>query len=182
MKWIGLTNVVSVGDDTTVKLWDITSKVPVQTFTGHQDYVRALSSVPDSNLILSGSFDGSARLWDPRVPTGEVAIFQHGTGSTGVVNSVLPLKGGTIFLTGGGSGIKVWDMTAGVDRPVKEMWNHQKEVAALCSNNEGSRALAGGLDGHVKIYDACTWNGVYGIKSPAGILSISISVCPLTSI
>src|SRR5436309_796370 len=81
-----------------------------------------------------------------------------------------------MFLTGGGSGVKVWDMTAGTKFPVKEMWNHQKEVTALCGNVDGSRVLAGGLDGHVKIYDVASWKVVHGVKYPAGILTLSLSV------
>lgn len=176
VKWQGLTNVVSVGDDKCVRVWDITSKAPVHTFHGHQDYVRALATVPETNLILSGSMDGTARLWDPRVES-EVATFQHGQRSSGIVYSVLPLRGGTMFLTGGGSGIKVWDMTAGTEHPVKEMWNHQKEVTTLCRNAEGSRVLAGGLDGLIKIYDISTWKVVHGVKYPAPILTVSLSVC-----
>ena len=175
VKWQGLTNVISAGDDKTVKLWDITAKASVHTFVGHQDYVRALNTVPETNLILSGSLDGTAKLWDPRVEK-EVATFKHGQRTSGIVYSVLPLKGGTMFLTGGGSGVKVWDMTAGTGFPVKEMWNHQKEVTALCGNIDGSRVLAGGLDGHLKIYDVATWKVVHGIKYPSGILTVSLSV------
>jgi len=149
---------------------------------GHTDYVRAVTTVPGTNLILSGSLDGTARLWDPRVPNVEVAIFRHGQQSSGIVYSVLPLKGGTTFLTAGGSGVKVWDMTAGTEFPVKEMWNHQKEVTALCGNVDGSRVLAGGLDGHIKIYDASTWKVVHGMKYPAPILTVSLSVSILTMI
>lgn len=174
--WSGLTNVVSVGDDKCVKLWDITSKTSIQTFTGHTDYVRAVSIVPGTNLILSGSLDGTARLWDPRAQNPEVATFRHGSQSSGIVYSVLPLRGGTMFMTAGGSGIKVWDMTAGTEYPVKEMWNHQKEITALCSNADGSRVLAGGLDGHIKIYDVSTWKIVHGVKYPAPILTVSLSV------
>lgn len=149
----------------------------MQTFVGHEDYVRALACVPETNLILSGSFDGSARLWDPRVQ-GEVATFRHGDGDqgSGIVYSVLPLKGATMFLSAGSSGVKVWDMTAGTKYPVKQMWNHQKEVTALCSNTDGSRVLAGGLDGLVKIYDAATWKVVHGVKYPDGILNVLLSV------
>lgn len=168
---------MSVGDDKCVKLWDITAKSALHTFVGHEDYVRALNTVPETNLILSGSLDGTAKLWDPRVNGGEVATFRHGQRTSGIVYSVLPLKGGTMFLTGGGSGVKVWDMTAGTEFPVKEMWNHQKEVTALCGNVDGSRVLAGGLDGHIKIYDAATWKVVHGIKYPAAILTVSLSVC-----
>ena len=176
VKWQGLTHVISAGNDKSVKLWDITAEASVHTFLGHQDYVRALNTVPETKLILSGSLDGTAKLWDPRVEK-EVATFKHGQRTSGIVYSVLPLKGGTMFLTGGGSGVKVWDMTAGTEAPVKEMWNHQKEVTALCGNIDGSRVLAGGLDGHIKIYDVATWKVVHGIKYPAGILTVSLSVC-----
>ena len=175
VKWQGLTNVVSVGDDKSVKLWDITTKEPVRTFRGHTDYVRALATVPDTNLILSGSLDGTAKLWDPRSEDGLVATFQHGQQSD-IVYSVLSLSGATMFLTGGSAGIRVWDMTAGTEHPVKEMWNHQKEVTALCRNPASSRVLAGGLDGHIKIYDTSSWKVVHGVKYPAGILTVSLSV------
>jgi U3 small nucleolar RNA-associated protein 15 len=140
-------------------------------------YVRALEAVPDSNLLLSRSLDGTARLWDSRVPNG-VATFKHGSEISGVVYSVLPLRGGTMFLTAGGSGIKVWDITAGSEVPVKETWNHQKEVTSLCPNVDGSRVLAGGLDGHIKVYDIATWKVVHGMKYSNAILSVSLSVLP----
>jgi len=174
--WNGLTNIVSAGDDKCIKLWDITSKSPVHTFRGHTDYVRTVSVVPGTGLILSGSLDGTARLWDSRAPDAEIAVFRHTAQSSGIVYSQLPLRGGTMILTAGSSGIKVWDMTAGTDHPVKEMWNHQKEVTALCGNVDGSRVLAGGLDGHVKIYDVGTWKVVHGVKYPAPILTVSLSV------
>ena len=176
--WQGFTNVVSAGDDTTVKLWDITAKSAVHTFVGHEDYVRALACISDTKLVLSGSFDGTAKLWDPRVNGGAVVTFRHGEREqgSGIVYSVLPLRGATMFLTAGSEGVKVWDMTARTDYPVKQMWNHQKEVTALCGNNDGSRVLAGGLDGLVKIYDVATWKVVHGVKYPDGILNVSLSV------
>jgi U3 small nucleolar RNA-associated protein 15 len=174
--WSGLTNAISAGDDKCVKLWDITVKSALQTFVGHTDYVRALRRVPETNLVLSGSLDGTAKLWDPRARENLVATFKHGGGSSAIVYSVLPLRGSTMVLTAGGEGIKVWDLTAGTEFPVLEMWNHQKEVTALCTNKDGSRVLAGGLDGLVKIYDISTWKVVHGVKYPASILNISLSV------
>jgi U3 small nucleolar RNA-associated protein 15 len=177
VKWAGATNFASAGDDKCVKVWDIMASAPLHTFVGHKDYVRALEAVPDSNLLLSGSLDGTARLWDSRVPDGVVATFKHGSETSGVVYSVLPLRGGTMFLTAGGSGIKVWDITAGSEVPVKEAWNHQKEVTSLCPNADGSRVLAGGLDGHIKVYDTATWKVVHGMKYSNAILSVALSVC-----
>jgi U3 small nucleolar RNA-associated protein 15 len=179
VKWAGATNFASAGDDKCVKVWDIMASTPLHTFVGHTDYVRALEAIPDSNLLLSGSLDGTARLWDSRVQDGVVATFKHGSETSGVVYSVLPLRGGTMFLTAGGSGIKVWDITAGSEVPVKETWNHQKEVTSLCPNADGSRVLAGGLDGHIKVYDTATWKVVHGMKYPNAILSVALSVWPV---
>ena len=179
MKWRGLTEFVSAGDDKCVKLWDVTTKTPLMTFEGHEDYVRALAVIQETNLMISGALDGTARVWDPRINGGLVATLRHGADTSGVVFSVLPLRGGAMVATAGGNGIKVWDMVAGPHVPLKEMWNHQKEVTSLCTNKDGSRVLAGGLDGHLKIYDITNWRVVHGVKYPAGILSVSLSVFSL---
>jgi U3 small nucleolar RNA-associated protein 15 len=178
LRWRATTGFVTAGDDRCVKVWDVTLKEPVMTFQGHEDYVRALTVVPDSGLIVSGSLDGTARLWDPRVPDACVATLKHGDASSDIVYSVTSLRGGTIVLTAGGSGIKVWDVVGSTSTPLKEMWNHQREVTSLTMNSDGTRVLAGGLDGHVKIYDVANWKVVHGIKYPAGILTLSLSVRP----
>ncbi|OWK10815.1 hypothetical protein Celaphus_00005060, partial [Cervus elaphus hippelaphus] len=69
---------VSASDDKTLKIWDVSSVSPgdavwlgkcLKTLKGHSNYVFCCNFNPQSNLIVSGSFDESVRIWD--VKTGK---------------------------------------------------------------------------------------------------------------
>jgi len=61
--WTGATDGVSPrGND--VVLWDSASGKLVLTFKGHSNGVRALGFSPDGKFLVSGSMDGTAKVWD----------------------------------------------------------------------------------------------------------------------
>jgi serine/threonine-protein kinase len=47
----------------TVQLWDVSSWRQVDVFSGHGDFVQGVAFTPDGRFGLSGSWDGTARLW-----------------------------------------------------------------------------------------------------------------------
>lgn len=55
--------VVTTGDDRTVKIWDYISKSCVQTLEGHTSNVSFAVFHPSLPLIISGSEDGTVKLW-----------------------------------------------------------------------------------------------------------------------
>ena len=80
VKWSpkDITALMSCGDDRTVRLWDLPSEASIHTFRGHQDYVRTGAFLPGqtSSLMVSGSYDQTVRLWDPRTPVGSCHNLQ----------------------------------------------------------------------------------------------------------
>ncbi|KIY66325.1 Coatomer, beta' subunit [Cylindrobasidium torrendii FP15055 ss-10] len=56
--------VVTVGDDKTVKVWDYLSKSCVQTMEGHTNNVSFAVFHPSLPLIISGSEDGTVKMWN----------------------------------------------------------------------------------------------------------------------
>lgn len=52
--------------DTMVKLWDIRDKNNYATLKGHSKPVTSISISPDGCILLSGSEDSTARVWDLR--------------------------------------------------------------------------------------------------------------------
>jgi WD40 repeat protein len=56
--------VASAGEDTTVKIWDSRTGRLVRSFRGHTRLVTSIAFSPDGRLLLSGSRDGTVKVWD----------------------------------------------------------------------------------------------------------------------
>ena len=79
----------------------------------------------------------------------------------------------TLAITAGGLYLKVWDLLGG-GRLLTSLSNHHKSILCTGFTSEQNYLLSGGLDRHVKIYDASTFRVVHTITYPDAILSLSI--------
>ncbi|XP_073828063.1 U3 small nucleolar RNA-associated protein 15 homolog [Musca autumnalis] len=165
-----LLHIASFSDDKTVKLWDVASEKALHTFAAHDDYIRAGTVNPVSaDVIVSGGYDGKINLYDTR--TKEVTMsVDHGS----PVESLLFLPTGGIFISAGGTEVRVWDAFAGC-RLLTKLSQHHKTVSCLRLGSNGKRILSGGLDRHVKIYDVSTYQTVHTLDFPNAVLSLGVA-------
>uniref|UniRef100_A0A1B0FJL0 U3 small nucleolar RNA-associated protein 15 homolog n=1 Tax=Glossina morsitans morsitans TaxID=37546 RepID=A0A1B0FJL0_GLOMM len=165
-----LLHIASFSDDKTVKLWDITSEKSLHTFSDHYDYVRAGAVNPVSaNVIVSGGYDGKINVYDSRTQQPTFNI-DHGC----PVESLLFLPTGGIFLSAGGTEVRVWDIFAGC-RLLAKLSQHHKTVTCLRLGSNGKRILSGGLDRHIKIYDVASYETVHTLDFSNSILSLGVA-------
>lgn len=164
------TTLMSASDDRTIRLWDLPSQKSTLTFVGHQDYIRSGAFLPGqaSNLLVSGSYDQTVKLWDPRTPLNAVMTFKHAA----PVEDVLPMPSGTTVLAAADNQISVLDLIAA--RPLQLLKNHQKTVTSLHLASNNTRLVSGGLDGHLKVFETTGWNVVAGSKYPSPILTLCV--------
>ncbi|KZT62221.1 WD40 repeat-like protein [Calocera cornea HHB12733] len=164
------TSLLSCSDDATVRLFDIPSQLCVSVFRGHTDYVRSgLVSPSNPSLVLSGSYDGTIRLFDARTGGSEMVMRCKAP-----VEDVLLFPSGGLALSASGPVLRVWDLVAG-GRCLRALSNHQKTITSLAFNGDCSRVLSGGLDQMVKVYDVASYRVVHSMRYPAPVLSLALS-------
>lgn len=162
-------HITSFSDDKTVALWDIPTEKKLKSFEAHKDYIRAGAvSQASQDIFLSGSYDHTVKMYDARSGSCVMSV-DHGI----PVESVLMFPSGGLFLSAGGTSLKVWDPIAG--RLLSEVSEHHKTITCLCFASDGRRLMSGSLDRHVKIYDVTSYKVVHTLNYPSPILSVSAS-------
>ena len=137
--WVGVSNqLASAGADKLIQLWQVTEGTNaelklVREFSGHEGTVTALDAWPDGKQILSGSMDGSVRVWN-----GEDAKLVREVKHGGAVAAVAVQPDGQRFASAGLNNVaRLWNAADG--KAVAEMKGdrYAQELAA-----ELERALA----------------------------------------
>lgn len=162
--------IASFSDDKLVKIWDIPTEKQLICYSGHNDYVRAGALCPAApEIVLSGSYDNSINMYDTR---SEKAVLSVNHGSP--IESLIYLPSGGIFLSAGGTSIKIWDVIGG-GKLLGNISQHHKTITCMQLASDNKRLLSGSLDRHVKIYDMNTFKVVHSLDYPNAVLSIGVS-------
>ena len=168
-------HILSASDDTTVKIWDLSTQTCLTTLSSHTDYVRSALFDPASpHLVFSAAYDSTFRLHDVRLPpeSANTITMRHGGAP---IEDILAFPSGGIAVSVGGPILRVWDLAmAGLC--VRALSNHQKTVTCAAFDGAKGRVLTGGLDMMVKVYDVEEWKVVHTMRYPAPLLSLAVSV------
>uniref|UniRef100_A0AAY4ENX0 Peroxin-7 n=1 Tax=Denticeps clupeoides TaxID=299321 RepID=A0AAY4ENX0_9TELE len=118
---------VTGGGDGTVQLWDTANpQGPLQVLKEHTQEVYSVdwSQTRAETLVVSGSWDHTAKVWDPERPHSLSTLQGH----EGVIYSTIwsPHIPGCFASASGDGTLRVWDMKAGVCRLVIPA--HQAEI------------------------------------------------------
>jgi WD40 repeat protein len=122
-----------------VRVWQLGSRSPPKALTGHAGPVNALAATRDGRRLVSGSWDGTVRVWDWRAPleTGYEARHVRGIRALAVT-----ADGRLALSTDDDRRLRIWDLAA---RKSAEPLHAQQAPIGIAPN--GSIALtAGGTD------------------------------------
>ena len=132
-----------------IQLWDVASRKQIETFK-LGDQIRSLSFSPDGKLLASGTYDGSAKLWDvSRKET--VATFEGGRSL-----SFSP-DGALLAVAAEGQGqIQLWDVAS---RKQIETFVYPSFIRSLSFSPDGALLASGGQHNTVQLWDVSEWTG-----------------------
>ncbi|KAJ2376194.1 ubiquitin-binding SDF ubiquitin ligase complex subunit met30 [Coemansia sp. RSA 2607] len=165
----GENTLFSCSDDMLIKRWDLEQRQCVRTYTGHTHHVQSLHlsnrappllppslSHPNSSsrnrdadddqrpFMITGSLDGTMRVWD--IESGEClkTIFGHVEGIWSMTFDSLRI------VSGSNDGVvKIWDTSSHTCLTTL----HSSTAAVNCVALSDTRVVVGDNDGNVRIYD-----------------------------
>ncbi len=129
---------------------------PRNTLTGHTNAVVSVVFSPDGKQIISGSWDGSVKVWDAENGK-ELRTLK---GSMEAVFSVAFSPDGKRIVVGGGTDrdkpgeVRVWD--AGSYTEILSLKGHTDRVISVSFSPDGKRIVSGSADRTIKVWDADT--------------------------
>ncbi|WP_145962892.1 WD40 repeat domain-containing protein [Mangrovicoccus ximenensis] len=104
---------------------------------------------PDGSRVLTGSADGTARVWEAAGGT-ELAVL-HGDGDA-VLSAVFSPDGRNILTGSKDHSARVWDAADGTE--LAALHGHEGFVLSAVFSPDGSRVLTGSDDGTARIWEA----------------------------
>ncbi|KMZ65037.1 Ribosome biogenesis protein Ytm1 [Zostera marina] len=176
-------HIVTASKDRDLKLWQINADSTIdhltkvrslKTFHGHTGSVQCVSGVPSGDMVCSGSWDSSIKLWNVGDETEDDLVIKkrkvhtiggglneeshlEGTsistlkGHTECVSAVVWTERETIYSASFDHSVKRWDVQTG-----KHTWNLASGKLLRCIDVGGeSSALvaAGGADSIIRVWD-----------------------------
>lgn len=115
--------------------------------TGNKTWIYSVAVSPDGKWAASGSLDGRVKIWDLdtgryRVTRGEVTYANYTVAITPDEKRIL---------SAGEKQIQVWDPGSG--REVSQLEGHKSAVWSVLALRDNARALSGGLDNTLRLWD-----------------------------
>lgn len=132
--------------DNIIRVWNFEDGTLMHTFEGHGDPVTSLAFDAHGNMLVSGSADGTVKLWD----IGTSAPPQEFTPSSDWVNSVA-LHGTTLASANFNGAIFLWDIDT--KKRLYTLTGHSGSVESIAFSSDGKTIASGGHDGKVLLWD-----------------------------
>lgn len=134
----------AASDNHVVTIWNPASKTKIASLAGHTDRIVAATFSPDSRYLVSGSWDGTAKLWD----VGQQRLIRTMNVRKGVSSLAFSSDGTRLAVGSANKSITVWNLQSGAI--LHELRGHKREVQALAFNADGS--MLASVSGEKRVY------------------------------
>ncbi|PAV14873.1 WD40 domain containing protein [Pyrrhoderma noxium] len=140
----------SGSEDQSIIVWDvIRHEKKYATLRGHSGPITSLAFTGQGKILVSGSLDGTIRLWD--ITTSEMLNMFSASGMSGVYSVAGYDK--RHVLSGSDDGIiRMWDMEHR-EIPPKKFVGHMGKVISLSVDYTRGSFVSGSSDGTIRLWD-----------------------------
>jgi WD40 repeat protein len=143
----------------------------VRTLEGHREWVTAVAVLPDGRFAISGSLDGTLRIWDLAIGQ----VLRELQAHPGGVLSVAVTPDGVSAISGGMDGkIRIWDLNRGEEKITIRA--HAQPVGALVVTLNGDFIISGSDDHNIRVWETFSGERIHefsGHTEPVRALALT---------
>jgi WD40 repeat protein len=158
---------VSVGADSTVKIWHTGALDLIDILHKHHGDVRCVAFTPDGKMLATGGHDRKILFWNLRDRQVENTLSLDDTAAHSMVLS----QDGKILITGSYRKIKVWE-TPLINKkknlpdtePIYTLMGHSHIVSSLSMSADAKFLVSGSQDQTVRVWNLATGELVHTLK------------------
>src|ERR1700709_254467 len=135
---------------------------PSRKSEGHTDQVRTVIHLPGGHRMMTGSYDGSMRVWD--LHTGEQIGNDWRDGGSPVQTISLSLDGKKVASGSFDGAVRLWDVDTG--KVIAKWVGHRTTVYSVCWSRDGGRVVSAAVsDGTARVWDVESGKTVLAIDT-----------------
>jgi len=163
-------HVVTAGGDG-IYIWNSATGSLLHSLKGHAEGISAVAFSPDGTQLLTGSLNGTARLWRENISDCACTFIGH----TDTVTSVAFSPDGARVLTGSlDNTAKLWNAATGCC--IRTFTGHWSDVNAVAFSPSGIQVVTGSDDGTAKLWDASSGSCIRTFEGHAySVTSVAFS-------
>ena len=166
--------ILSSAADRSIRSWSLaTATVRGTRFSGHESWVTSLVLTPDDKKLISGSWDGTVRVWDVETGKADPILESHKS----KIYSLALSRDGKRAASGGGNGeLYLWDLEANSELAHLEGHDDESEVNGVAFTPDGKQLISAASDGDIRIWEVPSGKELGKIAGPKeGILALALS-------
>ena len=139
--------------------WQPLTHLALKTLRGHLKAVLSVAFSPDGQQIVSGSQDGTAKVWKADKDKEMLTLKGH----SNTIWSVAFSSDGQRIVTGSADKTaKVWDAASG--RELLTLKGHNDHVRSVAFSPDGQRIVTGSFDQTAKVWEAASGKELVTLK------------------
>lgn len=137
----------SGGEDSTIKLWDVSRGIELRSITGHKSKINSLAFSPDGRTLASGDKDATVKLWSVNTGTELRTFRQH----KGAVIAITFSPNGSTLITGSVDGTVRFSSVVNGQENEPPVEIPSSTLISLSPN--GAMLAVSGIDQTIRLWD-----------------------------